>query len=90
MENLVVEYQYSPTNYALEDEIGYTEKDISSRVIAYGVASEVCIIEGEFEQAVMHHKRYVDEIALLTMPKNAMIKQRSWKWEKKNTYLAQR
>ena len=78
-ETLIIEYQYTPNNYALNDEIGYTEKDVSARVIAYGVASEICISEGNFDQAVMHHKRYVDEISLLTMPKNATIKQRSWR-----------
>ncbi len=78
-EMLTVEYQYAPNNYGLTDEIGYAEKDVSARVIAYGVASEVCISEGNFDQAVMHHKRYVDEIALLSMPKNTMIKQRSWR-----------
>ena len=78
-QTLMVEYQYSPDNYALTDEIGYSEMQISARTIAYGVASEVCISEGDFDQAVMHHKRCVDEIALITMPKNATIKQRSWR-----------
>ena len=78
-QTLVVKYQYSPNNYSLTDEIGYSEMQISARAIAYGVASEVCISEGDFDQAVMHHKRYVDEIALITMPKNTTIKQRSWR-----------
>ena len=77
--SLVVEYQYAPNNYGLTDQVGYNEKQISARIMAYGLASEVCISEGDFDQAVMHHKRYVDEIALLTMPKNATIKQRSWR-----------
>ena len=78
-QTLLVEYQYLPDNYSLTDTIGYSDVQISARVIAYGVASEACISEGDFDQAVMHHKRYVDEIALISMPKNATIKQRSWR-----------
>ena len=47
-QSLVVEYQYSPDNYSILDKIGYTEKDISARVIAYGVASEYFINQGNF------------------------------------------
>lgn len=78
-QTLIVEYQYSPDNYSILDKIGYTEKDISARVIAYGVASEYFINQGNFEQAVIYHKRYVDEISLLTLPKNSKIKQRRWR-----------
>ena len=78
-QTLIVEYQYSPDNYYILDKIGYTEKDISARVIAYGVASEYFINQGNFEQAVIYHKRYVDEISLLTLPKNSKIKQRRWR-----------
>lgn len=78
-QTLSVEYQYSPDNYSIMDKIGYTEKDVSARVIAYGIASEYFIYQGDFEKAVIYHKRYVDEISMLTLPKNAKIKQRSWR-----------
>ncbi len=74
----VIEYQYAPKNYGLEDKIGYSEKDISVSALAYGVVAEYCITQGQFEQAVMHHKRYVDSIAEICMPKNKRIKARSW------------
>lgn len=73
-----VEYEYAPKNYDLDDEIGYSEKDISISTLAYGVAAEYCITQGQFEQAVMHHKRYVDNLAEICLPKNKMIKSRSW------------
>ena len=74
----MVEYEYRPKNYDLEDDVGYSEKDISITALAYGVVAEYCITQGQFEQAVMHHKRYVDAIAEICMPKNKMIKSRSW------------
>ena len=74
----VVEYHYSPKNYDLEDEIGYSNKEVSVTALAYGVTAEYCITQGQFEQAVMHHKRYVDAIAEICLPKNRKIKARSW------------
>ena len=74
----IVEYQYAPKNYGLDDNIGYEEKDISVSALAYGVVAEYCITQGQFEQAVMHHKRYVDLVAEICVPKNKKIKARSW------------
>ena len=78
-QTLTVKYQYSPDNYSIMEDIGYTEKDVPARVIACGVASEYYITQSDFERAVIYHKRYLDEISLLTLPKNAKIKQRSWR-----------
>lgn len=74
-----VEYEYSPSNYGLDSVIGYTEMKISARVIAYGVSAEYCINQGLFEQAVMFHKRYVDALAEICVPKNVSIKKRSFR-----------
>ena len=74
----VVEYEYAPKNYGLDDDIGYTEQDISLSALAYGVTAEYCITQGLFEQAVMHHKRFVDNVAEICLPKNKKIKSRSW------------
>ena len=74
----VVEYEYLPKTHGLDDDIGYSEKEISATVLSYGVVAEYCITQGLFDEAVMHHKRYVDAIAELCLPKNKMIKSRSW------------
>lgn len=76
--NCEVEYEYRPENYDLEDNVGYSESDISITALAYGVTAEYCITQGLFEQAVMHHKRYVDAVAEVCLPKNKKIKPRSW------------
>ena len=75
---VTVEYEYSPPTYLLEQEIGFYEKDVPARVIAYGLLAELAICEGRFDQAVTFHKRYVASIELLCLPKNSKIRQRSW------------
>ena len=76
---LKIKYQFVPDEYFEDSEVEYAEKDIPARVIAYGVAAEYCLSQGMFEQAVIHHKRYVTELQELKKPKNTIIKNRSWK-----------
>ena len=73
-----VEYEYSPKAKTIDEDVCYMEKDVPARVIAYGVASEFCIVEGDFDQAVMWHKRYTDAIADICLPKNKTIAARRW------------
>jgi hypothetical protein len=76
--NVEVEFNYLPPEYTLTDEIGYKEKDISARVIAYGVMAELAICEGKFDEAVTYHKRYVDSLSQICLPKNSTVKARRW------------
>ena len=73
-----IEYDFVPENYGLEQTIGYTDKDVSARVIANGVASEFNVSEGRFDEAVTFHKRYVDMLSDICLPKNTFIKKRRW------------
>ncbi len=75
---VAVEYDYVPENYGLEQSIGYTDKDISARVMANGVAAEFCITEGRFDEAVTFHKRYIDMLSDICLPKNVLTKKRRW------------
>lgn len=75
---LTISYQYMPQDYYIESEIDYAEKDIPARVIAYGVASEYCINQARFSEAVMHHNRYMLALQELKAPKNKKVKARSW------------
>lgn len=72
----VICYQYMPGNYGIDDEIGYTEKDITPRILCFGVLGEFCLTERRFDESVMWRNRYVDEIANLVRPKNKSVKQR--------------
>lgn len=78
MQKVLVEYEYAPDKVGLDDEICYMEKDVPVRVIAYGVAAEYCITEGDFDQAVMWHKRYTDAISDICVPKNTRAAKRRW------------
>lgn len=73
-----IEYTILPSNYGLEDQLGYTEKDISPIILAYGTAAEYSISKGCFDEAVTWHNRYVNALSEVCLPKNKMVKQRSW------------
>jgi hypothetical protein len=77
-ETVSIEYEYSPDKAEMDDELCYMEKDVPARVIAYGVTAEYCIVDGDFDQAVMWHKRYTDAIADICLPKNVTARRRSW------------
>ena len=74
-----IEYSYIPPEYSLEEVIAYEEKLVPARVIAYGVASQICIIEGRFDQANVWEKRYKESLKNLIPLKRAKIKGRYWK-----------
>ncbi len=73
-----IEYAYFPPKVSLEDNVGYSEKDLPSRVLSYGLCAEYAISQGCFKDAVMWHDRYADAIAEICAPKNAKIKRRNW------------
>ena len=54
-----VVYQYLPSNYALTDDIAYTEKDVSVSVLSYGLCAEFCITEARYEEAIFFHEKYI-------------------------------
>ena len=63
-------------DYALSDTIGYTEKQVGKRILAYGLCAEFSIAEGRFNEAVTWHKRYVDALSEICLPENSYIKAR--------------
>lgn len=73
-----IEYKYRHTNYGLEDIIDYTEKDISSTILAYGLSAEFALAEGDFDRACTMHDRYVEGVHAICKPKNRNTKARAW------------
>lgn len=71
-----ITYKYLPSNYGLEDEIGYSENQISACVLAYGVCAEFCLTEKNFDESVMWHDRFVQSVAQKIKPKNSFVKAR--------------
>ena len=75
---VTVEYQFVPPNYGLDDQIGYTEADVSAGALAFGLAAEYSVCKSAFDEAVMWHKRYVESISAARKLKNATLKKRSF------------
>ena len=75
---VLVEYEFLPSNYDLDSVIGYVSKDVSAGTLSFGVSAEFAISEGRFDEAVAFHKRYADAINELCLPKNNRIKDRCW------------
>ncbi len=73
-----VEYACFPNEVGIDGELNYTEKDVTSTALAYGVLAEYAITQGCFKDAVMWHERYADSVNEHCKPKNAMVKRRDW------------
>lgn len=59
---ITVEYEYSPPAKKLTDESSYDGYAVGERLVAYGAASEYCLINGEVQSANFFESRYRDEI----------------------------
>lgn len=73
-----IEYRYHPKKYTITDQIDYTEKDISGKVLVYGLLAEFALSEGDFDGACNYHDLYVEGVHAVSKPKNSRIQQRSW------------
>ncbi len=73
----VVTYKFLPPNYDLNDSAEFS-KPVSARILAYGAAAEICLIERNFEESVCWRKRYADSVAKLTCPKSFLSARRRW------------
>ena len=75
---LEIEYSYLPDDEDAGGDAGFSDK-ISARAIAYGAASEYCLIAGLFEEAVIWEKRFKDSLLSAQRKKSeVMVKQRKW------------
>lgn len=77
-DSVTVKYSYLPSNYGVQDEIGYKESEISARILAYGVNSEYLLMEHAFEESLMWRDRYTKALEKLILPKSTKIKGRAW------------
>ncbi|MCL2598368.1 MAG: hypothetical protein FWD76_00445 [Firmicutes bacterium] len=71
-----IEYNFLPQKYLYKDSIDYKGAVLSTRVIAYGVITEYCIISGLTDDAVMWDKRYRDALAVVGARSEKKVKQR--------------
>ena len=72
-----VSYEYAPPAYGLNDGVGFNGK-ITAALLGYGVASEYCVTQGRFEEAMLWRKRYAFGVERVALPKSATVKGRCW------------
>ena len=76
---VVVDYTYVPSTKTIDDNSSFKGTPITKRALAYGVITEFCLIKGDYEEAVMWHKKYVNSLtSCLSMKKVKKIKERIW------------
>ncbi len=77
-EKVVIEYAYSPRVKSAESEAEFSSV-LPNVVFVYGMASEYCMARGDFEEAVLWHKKYKDAlIKNKPVQKGKYIK--TWRW----------
>ena len=74
-----IEYAYCPLEKSLDDSSDYDESAVGSRLIAYGVCAEYCLITGAYEASECWEARYVRETERLRpLPVGGHIPARRW------------
>lgn len=59
---ITVKYEYSPWTTTIEGVSAYDGFEVGERLVAYGVASEYCLINGEVQSANLFEDKYRNEI----------------------------
>lgn len=72
-----IEYDYVPREYSFGDEAGFSA-NVPVRIVAYGIASEYCLVMRRFSESVMWRNRFKNAVAELFKPKNVVARRRSW------------
>ena len=76
---VVCEYYYSPNIKGLDDECELCNVLVPKTAIAYGVATEFCLIKGMFEEGSTWHQKYVNSLQKYIKPKKCRnLKCRKW------------
>ena len=71
-------YAYVPTSYGLSDVVGYSETEVSSRLIAYAVLAEYMLTVSAFDEAIMWRKRFTSELEESVCPTSKNMRRRSF------------
>lgn len=71
-------YSYVPSSYGLSDVVGYSENELSSRLIAYAVIAEYMLTVSAFDEAITWRKRFTLELEESLCPSSKNMKRRSF------------
>ncbi len=78
-DKLIVEYSYTPDKKGLLDECDFSKSQIKERVLAYGIATEFCLIKGMYEEGALWHDKYTTSLKnALSNKKSQIVKGRVW------------
>ncbi len=76
---IVVEYTYVPVKRSLDENSDFKNTPIRESAIAYGVATEFCLIKGSYEEAATWHDKYTGAIKnALSVKSVNKVKGRVW------------
>ena len=76
----IVEYSVFPDELALDDDLPFVLAKPSERAIAYGIASEYCVISGLTADATIWESRFIDAMKSASIKqKEKRVKRRGWR-----------
>lgn len=76
--DVYVTYTYAPESKNANSPCSYSGR-VSKRLLAYGVATEYCLINGLYEEAVMWDKKYKDALLCISSAnKPKIVRARRW------------
>lgn len=75
-----VVYDYIPaTKVSLEDESEFTGQGVSARLLAYGIAAQYCLVNGETGRAATWDKKFRDALrAKNLLRRTVVVRSRRW------------
>ena len=67
-----------PSHMTVDFDFEFENANLTSYIVALGVCAEYCLVVADFDNAVVWHEKYVENIKRITKVKNFFTKQRSW------------
>ncbi len=68
-----VSYTYIPTDKQFFDELDFCGTKVSDRILAYGTCAEYCLVNGNYDEALMWERRYKDALLVATRKNTQVI-----------------
>ncbi|MBQ9716070.1 MAG: hypothetical protein IJV77_06655 [Clostridia bacterium] len=68
-----VSYTYIPTDKGFFDDLDFCGTKASDRIFAYGTAAEYCLINGNYDEALMWERRYKDALLVATRKNTEVV-----------------
>ncbi len=75
-----ITYNYVPKIYGIYDEVLYSEVEIPTRILVFGIIREYMLLNGLYEEAVIYDERFRNTLEefLNKKKKSGVMKRRGW------------